>query len=226
MIKLENVSKIYGKDCKVLDSVSLIIHPKEFVSLTGPSGAGKSTLLKMLIKEEVPSDGQVFWQNRNLAEMTSTEVTNLRRKIGTVFQDMKLLPNKTAYENIAFAMEVGGRSDQEVKEDVPRILKLVGLAERSDHFPDQLSGGERQRVSIGRALAHRPAVLMADEPTGNLDEANKWEIVRLLVKINELGTTVIFTTHEKKLINELKRRVITMENGQVAQDEQRGSYIL
>ena len=229
MIKFENVFKTYSGgslDCTVLDDINVLINHKEFVSIAGPSGAGKSTLLKLLIREELPTQGKIFWHDKDITEIKNSELEKLRRRMGTVFQDIKLLPNKTAYENIAFAMEVGGRTSQEVIEDVPRILKLIGLAERADHFPQQLSGGEKQRIAIGRALAHRPDLLIADEPTGNLDSINAWGIIRLLVKINELGTTVILATHDREIVNALEHRVITMEKGKIIRDEEKGRYIL
>lgn len=226
MIKFENVSKIYNAGCTALEDINLAIQPKEFLTIAGSSGAGKSTLLKLLTREEVPSSGKILWHDKNIVDIKNSELEVLRRKIGTVFQDIKLLPNKTAYENISFAMEVGGRTDLEVIEDVPRILRLIGLAERAEHFPTQLSGGEKQRIAIGRALAHRPEVLIADEPTGNLDSVNAWGIIRLLVKINELGTTVILASHDREIVNTLEKRVITMEKGKIIRDEEKGRYII
>jgi cell division transport system ATP-binding protein len=226
MIRFKNVSKIYPPNCVALDNVNLTIQSKEFVSIAGPSGAGKSTLLRLLIREELPSQGQIFWQEKNINQLEFRELPRLRQKIGTIFQDFKLLPHKTAYENIAFAMEVSGRTNQEIEEDVPRILKLVGLTNRANHFPGQLSGGEKQRVAIGRALAHQPEILMADEPTGNLDLIHTWEIIRLLLKINELGTTVILATHDREVINALDRRVVTLDKGKIVRDEEKGRYIL
>lgn len=226
MIKFENVSKIYSIGCTALDDISLEIKSKEFIIIAGPSGSGKSTLLKLLLREELPSQGKIFWHNKNIVDIKNSELEKLRRKMGTVFQDIKLLPNKTAYENIAFAMEVGGRSSQEVIEDVPRILRLVSLADRAEHFPHQLSGGEKQRIAIGRALAHRPELLIADEPTGNLDSVNAWGIVRLLVRINELGTTVILASHDREIVNALEKRVITIEKGKIIRDDKKGRYIL
>ena|SRR3989344_3262057 len=226
MIEFKNVSKIYPIDCVALENINLVIQPKEFISLAGPSGAGKSTLLRLLIREELPSEGQIFWQEQDISQMRHKEVPQLRRKIGAIFQDFKLLSNKTAYENIAFAMEAGGRSNKDIEEDVPLILRLVGLSNRAHHFPDQLSGGEKQRVAIGRALAHRPETLMADEPTVNLDLIHTWDIIRLLLKINELGTTVILATHDRDVINNIERRVITLEKGRLIRDEEKGRYIL
>lgn len=226
MIEFKNVSKIYPLDFVALENINLSIQPKEFVSLAGPSGAGKSTLLRLLTREELPTEGQVFWQEQDISQIQPKEVPQLRRKIGAIFQDFKLLQNKTAYENIAFAMEAGGRSDKDIEEDVPLILRLVGLSDRGHHFPNQLSGGEKQRIAIGRSLAHRPEVLMADEPTGNLDLIHTWDIIRLLLKINELGTTVILATHDRDVVNALERRVITLEKGKLMRDEEKGRYIL
>lgn len=225
-IIFKNISKIYSLNCKALDNINLVIDDKEFVSVAGRSGAGKSTLVKLLIREEAPSKGRIFWGKQDINQIPDRDVPLWRRKIGTIFQDFRLLPDKTAYENISFAMEVSGRTNQEIERDVPQLLKLVNLIERADHFPSQLSGGEKQRVAIARALAHRPEVLIADEPTGNLDLLHTWEIVRLLMKINELGTTVILSTHDREIINGLDKRVVTLEKGKVIRDDEKGSYIL
>jgi len=226
MIKFKKVSKVYTADCQALDNINLDIKDKEFVSIAGRSGAGKSTLIKLLIREESPTKGQIFWGDQDINDIPEKNISLWRRKVGMVFQDFKLLPNKTAYENIAFAMEVGGRSDEDIEKDIPQLLKLVNLSDRAEHFPDQLSGGEKQRVAIARALAHRPEILVADEPTGNLDLLHAWEIIRLLIKINELGTTVILSTHNREVINGLGRRVITLEKGRVIKDDEKGKYIL
>jgi len=226
MIYFENVSKIYNGDCTALDNVTLRIHPREFVSLAGPSGAGKSTLLKMLICEEKPTEGKVLLDNQNLSLVCSADLPKIRRKIGMVFQDFRLLANRTVYENVAFALEVVGATNDEISQDVPQVLDVVGLADKTDYFPRQLSGGERQRIAIARALIHRPAVILADEPTGNLDLLNTWDIVKLLLKINELGTTIILATHNREIINNLGRRVITLDKGRVIRDEEKGRYIL
>lgn len=226
MIKFQNISKIYPPDCVALKNIDLVIQPKEFISIAGRSGAGKTTLLKLLIREERPSQGRIFWNKQNIFKVPEKKLPFLRRKIGLIFQDFKLLSNKTAAENIAFAMEASGRTNQEIEEDVPQLLRLVGLTERNNHFPDQLSGGEKQRVAIARALAHRPEILMADEPTGNLDLVHTWEIIRLLIKINELGTTVILATHDRDIINSLEKRVVTLDKGRVIRDEEKGRYIL
>ncbi len=226
MIKFRKVSKIYGGDCRALEGINLDIDDKEFVSIAGRSGAGKTTLIKLLIREEIPSKGQILYNKQDINDIPDKNIPLWRRKIGMVFQDFRLLPDKTAYENIAFAMEVSGRPNQDIEKDIPQLLKLVNLAERTDHFPNQLSGGEKQRVAIARALAHRPEILIADEPTGNLDLLHAWEIIRLLIKINELGTTVILSTHNREVINGLDKRVITLEKGKVIKDDEKGKYIL
>ena len=226
MIHFKNVSKIYPPHMVALENVNLIIKSKEFVSLVGSSGAGKSTLLRMLIGEEAPSMGEIIVGDVSINSLNHKEMPYMRRKIGTVFQDYKLLPTKTAYENIAFAMEVAGKDDEEIKEDVPQVLSLVGLEDKSNQFPYQLSGGERQRVAIGRALVHRPDILVADEPTGNLDPINTWEVVNLLLKLNELGATVILATHDNSIVNNLERRVILMEKGKVVKDDLKGKYLI
>lgn len=226
MIKFKNVSKIYPPNCCALNDVNLIIKPKEFVSIAGRSGAGKSTLIKLLIREEISTKGKVLWKGQDISQIPPRYLAFWRRKIGKVFQDFKLLPDKTAYENIAFAMEVAGRKKENIKKDTEQLLKLVDLTDRAIHFPDQLSGGEKQRVAIARALAHQPEVLIADEPTANLDLLNAWDIVRLLIKINELGRTVLLFTHDKDIINGLDRRVITLDKGKVIRDDEKGRYIL
>ena len=225
MIVFQKVSKIYN-GCTALNNVDLTIKPKEFISLAGPSGSGKSTLLKLLIGELEPSRGKVFLDKQNIHLLKENEMPKLRRKIGMVFQDFRLLSDRTAYENVAFAMEVVGARVQEISQDVPQLLELVGLADKAHQFPYQLSGGERQRVAIARALIHRPSVILADEPTGNLDLLNSWDVVRLLLKINELGTTIILATHDREIINNLGRRVITLDKGRVIRDEENGRYIL
>ena len=228
MIQFKNVSKIYpinSGHIVALEKISFRIHPQEFVSVVGQSGAGKTTLLRLLLKEEEPTQGEILVDDQNLDLIRSKDLPLYRRKIGAVFQDFKLLPNKTAYENIAFAMEAAGRMEVEIEDDVPEILKLIGLTERSHHFPFQLSGGEKQRVAIGRSLAHRPIILMADEPTGNLDPLHTWDIIRLLCKINEMGTTVILATHDREIINTIGKRVVTLDKGRLIGDEEKGRYI-
>jgi cell division transport system ATP-binding protein len=228
MIKFKNISKIYpinSEHTVALENVSFVIHPKEFVAIAGQSGAGKTTLLRLLLKEEAPTRGDVIVDGQNLDSIRYKDLPCYRRKIGAVFQDFKLISNKTAYENIAFAMEAAGKTDEEIEKDIPEILKLIGLSERTHHFPSQLSGGEKQRIAIGRALAHRPVILVADEPTGNLDPLHTWDIVRLLCRINEMGTTVILATHDREVINTIGKRVITLDKGRLIRDEEKGRYL-
>jgi len=232
MIKFENISKIYPchisgfKPTIALADVSFEIKPKDFVSIVGKSGAGKTTLLKLLLAEEKPTKGRVFFKEQDVHKIKSEDLPYLRRKIGAVFQDYKLLPLKTTYENTAYILEVIGASDKEIKKAVPIILEIVGLKDRANNFPAQLSGGERQRAAIARALIHRPEVILADEPTGNLDPYHTLDIIELLLKINKMGTTVVLSTHDREVINKLGKRVITLENGKIIRDEKRGRFIL
>ena len=226
MIYFDKVSKIYSDDCIALADVTLTIEPKEFVSIVGHSGAGKTTLIKMILAEERPSEGNVFYESANVHKLKGKEITALRRKIGTVFQDFRLLPNKTVYENIAFAMEAAGRTEEEIEADVPHVLELVDIGKKIYSFPHELSGGEKQRVAIARAIVNQPDIIIADEPTGNLDPVNTFEIIQILKKINDLGTTVILTTHNQKIIDSLGKRVISMQNGKVVRDDKSGNYIL
>ncbi len=226
MIHFKNISKIYPPHMVALENVNLIIKAREFVSLVGSSGAGKSTLLRMLIGEEAPTMGEIIVGDVSINSLDHHELPYLRRKIGTVFQDYKLLAGKTVYENIAFAMEVAGKDELEIKEDVPQVLGLVGLEDKINQFPYQLSGGEKQRVAIGRALVHRPDILVADEPTGNLDPVNTWEVVNLLLKLNELGATVILATHDNSIVNNLARRVVLMDKGRIIKDDEKGKYLI
>lgn len=225
MIRFENVTKLY-KDKKALEDVNLEINHGEFVSLVGQSGAGKSTLLKLIFAEEKLDSGRILIDEVDIASLSEKEIPYLRRKIGVVFQDIKLLPKKTAYENVGFAMEVAGYPREKIERDVPRILEIVGLKDKIMNFPAEMSGGEKQRVAIARALAHKPVLLIADEPTGNLDEINSYEILDLLHKINNLGTTVILATHARDLVNKIQKRVVTMETGKVAYDQAKGHYKL
>lgn len=225
MIHFKDVSKHYNA-FPVLKNVSFGIKQGEFVSLVGPSGAGKSTLIKLLTREENVSEGQIFFGDIDITRLPQRELPILRRRIGTVFQDFKLLSDRTVFENVAFALEVAGSPEERIYQDVPRVLKVVGLADKTDRFPVELSGGEKQRVAAARALIHRPDIIAADEPTGNLDPLNTWEIIRLLIKINEMGTTVILATHDKEIINALKQRVITLKDGQIIRDEEKGRYIM
>lgn len=226
MIYYDRVSKIYADNSVALDDVSFSVEPGEFISIVGHSGAGKTTLVKMLLAEERPSAGSVFFESVNVHDVPSRRINDLRRKIGTVFQDFRLLPQKTVYENVAFAMEAAGRSEEEIRSDVPHVLDLVDLGEKMSNFPDELSGGEQQRVAIARAIVNQPDVIIADEPTGNLDPVNTFEVVQILKKINDLGTTVILTTHNKGVIDSLKKRVVTLDRGRVVRDDREGKYIL
>jgi len=231
MVKFKNVTKIYSNHSGVspimaLEDISFEVKEKEFVSIVGRSGAGKTTLLKLLLAEEKPTQGQIFFDDKNVNNLESGELPQLRRKIGAVFQDYKLLSSKTTYENISYVMEVIGASNEEIFRDVPKILEIVGLENRANNFPAELSGGEKQRVAIARTIAHRPEVILADEPTGNLDPYNTLDIIRLLLKIQEIGTTVILATHNKEIINRLGKRVITLEKGKIIRDEERGRFIL
>ncbi len=227
MIRFQNISKIYNSHSAALKDVSFEVKPGEFVSVVGRSGAGKSTLLKLLIAEERPTEGRVYFKQKDIHKMPYQELPMLRRQVGAIFQDFKLLANKTARENVAFAMEVaGGKSREEIDGAVSQVLDLVGLKDKESNFPRELSGGEKQRVAIARALVHRPSVIVADEPTGNLDPINTWDIIRLLIKINEFGTTVVLATHDKEIINALDRRVVSLDKGTVIRDENPGRYIL
>ena len=221
MIYFNNVSKIY-KDAVALDNVTFTVVAGEFVSIVGRSGAGKTTLTKMILADESPSDGTVFFESINVHQLKNKELTKLRRRIGVVFQDFKLLSNKTAYENIAFAMEAVGRADEEIASDVPHVLELVDLSHRTHHFPSQMSGGEQQRLAIARAIINQPELIIADEPTGNLDPINTHEIVQILKKINDLGTTVILTTHNRTVIDSVGKRMITIEDGKIIRDSKHG----
>jgi cell division transport system ATP-binding protein len=224
MIYFDNVTKIYDDETVALSNINLKIAPHEFVSIVGHSGAGKSTLLKLILAEELPTEGSVFFESEDIHMMHPSDITQLRQKIGSIFQDFRLIPNKTIYENVAFAMEVAGQSDEEIEQDVPYVLQLVDLERKALNFPSQLSGGEKQRVAIARALVNQPDVLIADEPTGNLDPANTYDIVQILKKINDLGTTIVLTTHNKGIIDDLQRRVITLEGGKIVNDDPTGRH--
>ena len=226
MIKLKGVSKKYTKDSVGLDNVDLYIGAGEFVSIVGQSGTGKTTLIKLLIAEERPTSGQIEIGDWDITNIKYRDIPFLRRQIGVVFQDFKLLPKKTIYENVEFALEVGGTPHHRIKEIVPRLLDIVGLTHKKHSYPHQLSGGEQQRVVIARSLAHRPKILVADEPTGNLDAVNTQEIIEILKKINEFGTTVVLVTHNKDVVNQLRKRVITLQGGKISSDEQSGKYRL
>ena len=226
MIYFDQVTKRYRDGTPGLEEVTLSVSPKEFVSIVGHSGAGKTTLLKMLLAEDRPSQGTVFFESTDVHALPKSRLHHYRRKIGMIFQDFRLIPHRTAYENIAFAMEAAGRKDVEIAMDVPYILDLVDLGTKGGHFPHQLSGGEQQRIAIGRAIVNQPDVIVADEPTGNLDPVNTHEIIEILKRINELGTTVLMTTHNKGVVDAMGKRVITMERGRVVRDDAHGQYIL
>lgn len=226
MIRFKNVSKIYSHDIVGLKNVNVHIRPGEFVSIVGQSGMGKTTFAKLLIAEEKPTSGQIVIGGWDISGIRQSEVPLLRRQIGVVFQDFKLLPKKTVYENIAFALQVVGASKKKIISIVPQALKIVGLIDKSQRYPSEISGGEKQRVVIARALVHRPKIIIADEPTGNLDSINTREIVDLLKKINEFGTTIVMVTHNREVVNELRRRVITLDQGMLVADHEEGKYIL
>lgn len=218
MLHLDKVSKKYKDESVALDNVTILIKPKEFVSIVGHSGAGKTTLLKMILAEERPSDGTVSFEKIDIHSLGKGDMNDYRRRIGTVFQDFRLLPDKTAYENVAFAMEAAGRTDEEIASDVPHVLELVDLGRKLHSFPHELSGGEKQRVAIARAIVNQPDIIIADEPTGNLDPVNTYDIIQILKKINDLGTTILLTTHNTGIVEHLDKRVITMQGGKVAHD--------
>lgn len=229
MIEFQNVKKIYSSgsiNATALDDVSFTIGEKEFVSLVGHSGAGKSTILKLIYAEEKPTSGKIFFNGTDISKISSANLPYHRRKIGTVFQDFKLLSKKTVFENVAFALEVSGYSNSQIRESVPQILEIVGLSNKMDSYPKEISGGEQQRTALARALVHRPALIIADEPTGNLDPISSWGIIQLLIKINKLGTTVILATHDKDIVNNIKKRVITLDQGRVIRDHSKGRYAI
>lgn len=226
MITLEHISKLYPPNVQGLRDVNVHIKPGEFVSIVGQSGAGKTTLAKLLIAEERPTRGKIEIGGWDITRIPGRDIPFLRRQIGVVFQDFKLLPKKTVYENVAFALEVASVPSGRIHEVVPQVLKIVGLDEKAHRFPQQLSGGEQQRVVIARSLVHRPKILLADEPTGNLDTINTREIIDLLLKINSFGTTIVLVTHNREVVNALRRRVITLADGGVASDHSEGKYLL
>lgn len=231
MINFQKVTKIYpghlnGDDIVALDNVSFDVQEKEFVSIVGRSGAGKTTLLKLLLAQELPTNGRIFFEDINVHQIKPKHLPEFRRKIGAVFQDYKLLSSKTVYENIAYVMEVMCAQDDDICRDVGEVLEIVGMTDRAENFPEELSGGERQRVAIARALIHRPKLIIADEPTGNLDPYHTQDIIKLLLRIHELGTTVFLATHNKDTINGLRKRVVTLDEGRVIRDEERGKFIL
>ena len=226
MIYYDKVTKIYGEGAPAVEDITLGIDPGEFVSIVGHSGAGKTTLLKMLFAEVQPTAGAVYFGSQEIGGLSGRDLLKMRRNIGTIFQDFRLLSTKTVYENIAFALEVAGKSDEDIQADVPHVLELVGLPDKMWSFPSQLSGGEAQRVAIARAIVNQPDVLLADEPTGNLDPINAHDVVEILKKINDLGTTVLLTTHNKSVVDSIGRRVVTMDQGRIIRDDKQGKYVL
>jgi len=226
MIYYDKVTKLYGGGSHAVHDITLNIDPGEFVSIVGHSGAGKTTLLKMLYAEVQPTEGAVYFGSREIRALSHRELRELRRNIGTIFQDFRLLPTKTVYENIAFALEVAGKSDDDIAADVPHVLDLVGLSDRMWSFPSELSGGEQQRIAIARAIVNQPDLLIADEPTGNLDPINTHDVVEILKKINDLGTTVLLATHNKSVVDSAGRRVIVMDQGKIIRDDTTGKYML
>lgn len=226
MIRFQNVTKIYPGDVHALNDVSFRITPGEFVSIVGQSGTGKTTLIKMIIAEERPTSGTIVIGGWDITQIPQHEIPVLRRQIGVVFQDFKLLPRKKISENIAFALEVSGAPENKISAIVPQVLKVVGLGKKADRYPKELSGGEQQRVVIARALVHRPKIIVADEPTGNLDSINAQEIIDLLLKINSFGTTIVLVTHNRDIVNALQKRVITIDHGHIISDQASGRYIL
>lgn len=226
MIYFDKVTKIYNDHSLALDQVTFSVDRGEFVSVVGHSGAGKTTLLKMILAEERPTEGSVFFDSTNIHTLAKKHIPKLRRRIGSIFQDFKLLPNKTCYENIAFTMEAAGRTEEEIRTDVPHVLELVGLADKMLSFPHELSGGEKQRLALARSIVNQPDLLIADEPTGNLDPINTFEVIQIFKKINEIGTTIILTTHNKGVVDSLGKRVVTIENGRIVRDDASGRYVL
>lgn len=230
MIKFEKVTKIYhtsqNKEVIALRDVSFEIKEKEFVCIVGKSGAGKTTLLKLILGEEKPTRGKIFFNGEEISKLPASKLPKIRRKIGAVFQDYKLLAKKTVFENVAYIMEALGFPDEQIKKDVPQVLEIVGLLEKINCFPHELSAGEKQRLAIARALIHRPKVVLADEPTGNLDPYNTAEILKILLKINEMGTTIILATHNKEVVNNVNKRVISLVDGKIVRDEEKGRFVL
>ncbi len=226
MIRFDKVTKIYLPDTVVLQDVSFEVKEGEFVSIVGKSGAGKTTLTRLVLGLEKPTAGNVFFNKKNISDASSSEIQEIRRKIGCVYQDYKLLPTKTVYENVSYIMEVEGKENDEILSEVPKVLEAIGLKEKIGNFPKDLSGGEQQRLAIARALVNHPDVIIADEPTGNLDPYNTYEVILLLEKINKAGKTVILLTHNREIVNKLGKRVITIENGKIIRDEERGRFII
>lgn len=226
MITFESVTKMYPKDVIGIKDVTLTIEPGEFVSIVGQSGSGKTTIAKLIIAEERPTSGKVIIGDWDITEIKHRDIPTLRRQIGVVFQDFKLLQRKTVFENVAFALEVSGTPSEQIRNIVPQVLKIVGLETKQDRFTNHLSGGEQQRVVIARSLVHRPKIIVADEPTGNLDSINAQEIIDLLRRINSFGTTIVLVTHNREIVNTLRKRVITLDHGRVISDQRSGKYVL
>lgn len=226
ILKFENVSKIYPGDFVALEDINLAIEEGEFLSIVGHSGSGKSTLLKLIYAEEQPTNGHVYFNERAISSINPKHLPYFRRNIGTVFQDFKLLPQKTAFENVAYALEVASETQEEINELVPEILEIVGMGDKAKKYPRQLSGGEQQKICLARALVRKPLVIVADEPTGNLDPVSTWEIIQLLLKINSMGTTIILATHNKDIVDKLNRRVIALDRGKVVSDHLKGRYVI
>ena len=232
MIKFDKVTKIYpthssnGSPTAVLQDISFEINEGEFVSIVGKSGAGKTTLIRLILGLEDPTYGEIYFKNKNICTADSSEIQDIRRSIGGIFQDYRLLPAKTVYENVAYIMEVEGKGNNEIKKEVPKILELIGLSDKMNNFPKELSGGEQQRLAVARALVNHPKIIIADEPTGNLDPYNTYEVIFILKKINKAGTTVILSTHDREIINKLGKRVITLVDGKIIRDEKEGGFII
>lgn len=226
MIKFDKVTKIYPSGDIVLQDVSFEVKKGEFVSIVGKSGAGKTTLIKLILGLEEPTYGNVFFDGENIHAISGEQLQSVRRKIGSIYQDYKLLPQKTVYENVAYIMEIEGKTNEEIETQVPKVLEIIGLKEKMDNFPDELSGGEQQRLAVARALVKHPEVIVADEPTGNLDPYNTYEVIALLERVHKSGKTVILCTHDKEIVNKLQKRVITIENGKVIRDEEKGRFII
>ncbi len=224
MIEFRNVTKTYFKGVQALTNINLKIKKEEFIFLVGPSGAGKSTCIRLLLKEEEPTEGSIFINGQNITKLSRRKIPYHRRNIGVVFQDFRLLSNKTVYENIAFAMQIIEATSKEMRRQIPMVLGMVGLSDKASSYPHQLSGGEKQRVSIARAIVNNPSILIADEPTGNLDPETAWEIMRVLRQINRRGTTIIMATHARDIVDIMQQRVIALEKGRIVRDEQRGTY--
>lgn len=226
MLRFDNVTKIYPGDFVALENINLLIKKGEFVSVVGQTGSGKTTLMKLIYAEEQPTSGRVYFNGRPIDTIKKKFLPYYRRNIGTIYQDFKLLPQRTVFENVAYALEVAGETSQEINEKVPSILDIVGLSDKMEKYPLQLSGGERQKTSIARALVHRPLVIIADEPTGNLDPITSWDIIQLLLKINDLGTTILLATHNKDIVDKISKRVIALDRGRIVRDHKKGKYAI